>query len=62
MKKLTIVLLIFIGLLSYAFGVEKPQTGGVEKPQTEQDTCITEECHAEHTSKPIIHDLSLIHI
>jgi len=28
----------------------------VEKPQTEQDTCITEECHGEHTSKPIIHD------
>ena len=56
MRKLTIVLLIFIGLSSYAFGVEKPQTEGVEKPQTEQDTCITEECHAEHTSKPIIHD------
>ncbi|MHC4538160.1 MAG: cytochrome c3 family protein [Planctomycetota bacterium] len=48
MRKLTTVLLMFIGVSSYAFGVEKPQT--------EQDTCITEECHLEHTSKPIIHD------
>ncbi len=55
MRKLTTVLLIFIGLSSYSFGVEKPQTE-VEKPQTEQDTCITEECHLEHTSKPVIHD------
>ena len=56
MRKLTTVLLMFIGLSSYTFGVEKPQTEGVEKPQTEQDSCITEECHLEHTSKPIIHD------
>jgi len=53
-KRIT-VLLLFIGLSSYTFGVEKPQTK-VEKPQTEQETCITEECHTEHTSKPIIHD------
>ena len=42
------MLLIIMGLTSHAFGVEKPQT--------EQDSCITEECHIEHTSKPIIHD------
>ncbi|MHC4750408.1 MAG: cytochrome c3 family protein [Planctomycetota bacterium] len=48
MRKLTTVLLMSIALSSYTFGVEKPQT--------EQDTCITEECHVEHTSKPIIHD------
>jgi len=53
MRKLTTVLLIFIGVSSYAFGAEKPP---VERPQTEQETCITEECHTEHTSKPVIHD------
>jgi hypothetical protein len=41
MRKPTIVLLIVISLISYAFSVEKPQT--------EQDSCITEECHVEHT-------------
>ena len=53
MEKRTTVLLICIALSSCAFAAEKPQ---VEKPQTEQDTCITEECHAEHIAKPIIHD------
>ncbi|MHC4434527.1 MAG: cytochrome c3 family protein, partial [Planctomycetota bacterium] len=53
MRKLSTVLLVFIGLSSYAFGAEKPQ---VERPTTEQETCITEECHTEHTSKPVIHD------
>ncbi|MCP4263089.1 MAG: hypothetical protein GY774_37105 [Planctomycetes bacterium] len=48
MRKHTTVLLIVISLTSYAFGVEKPTT--------EQDSCITEECHGEHTSKKIIHD------
>jgi len=48
MRNITLVLLVFICLSSYAFCVEKPTT--------EQDTCITEECHAEHTAKPIIHD------
>ena len=48
MRKHTTVLLIVINLTSYAFGVEKPTT--------EQDSCITEECHGEHTSKKIIHD------
>jgi hypothetical protein len=48
MRKLTTALLMIIGLTSYAFCVEKPTT--------EQDSCITEECHVEHTSKPIIHD------
>ena len=58
MRRLTTVLLIVIGLISYAFGVEKPQVEKpqVEKPQTEQDTCVTEECHGEHASKRTIHD------
>lgn len=48
MRKPSTVLLIVISLISYAFSVEKPQT--------ETDSCITEECHVEHTSKPVIHD------
>lgn len=48
MRTLITVLLIFIGLSSYA--------SAVEKPQTEPESCITEECHAEHTSKPVVHD------
>lgn len=52
MGKPSAVLLVLMGM-SYVFGAEKPQ---VEKPTTEVDTCITEECHAEHTAKPVIHD------
>ena len=48
MRNITTALLIVISLTSYAYGVEKPQT--------EQESCITEECHVEHTSKKIIHD------
>ncbi|MFC1761359.1 cytochrome c3 family protein [Planctomycetota bacterium] len=48
MRKSTTVLLIFIGLTSTAFGVEKPQT--------EQDSCVTAECHSEYASKKSVHD------
>ena len=37
-----------MGLTSHAFCVEKPQT--------EQDSCVTQECHGEHASKKTIHD------
>jgi len=53
MRQLSIVLLTIIILSPYAFGGEKPL---VEKPTTEPETCITEECHAEHMAKPVIHD------
>jgi len=48
MTKLITVLLILIGLSSHVCGVEKPQT--------EQETCVTQECHVGHTAKPIVHD------
>ncbi len=48
MKKGITALLIVIGLTSLAVCVEKPHT--------EQDSCVTDECHNEHASKPVIHD------
>ena len=48
MEKHIALLLILIGLDSYAIGVEKPQT--------EQESCITKECHSEYSSKKTIHD------
>ena len=47
MGKLSAVLLVLMGM---------SQGLSVEKPQTKQDTCITEECHTEHTAKPVVHD------
>ena len=48
MSKRTIQLLISIGLVATAFGVERPQTA--------QDTCLTEECHSEFPLKKNVHD------
>ena len=48
MNKVITVLLVSIGLSFHAWGVEKPN----EEP----DTCITEECHAEHVAKAVVHD------
>jgi predicted CXXCH cytochrome family protein len=53
MIRLTTVFFILVSLISYCFGAEKPK---VEKPQTEQETCITEECHGDRASKAVVHD------
>jgi len=48
MRKHITVLIVFLGLGSYALCVERPTT--------ESDSCITDECHTEFTSKPVVHD------